>query len=545
MVGFADLFVLPTRAEIKARIITFAEDAGLPVTSWVLGDPSERWIEIAARALDGFLSNITTQAVRAFFFDLNTDPGDAGDLSAVQTPRPGWLSAFGSGWWGVQRGGATYATGSLLVTNAGSTPATFGPFDLSFQRSTVGADGGYPTYRNAEDDAVYTGIGGTLTLAPGASATIPIVCEQIGSYGSASPGEISVVVTQSFGTLTCTNASPLVGSDREERATYITRARQQSAAASPNGPADAYRYAATTGADGNPLQLGNGGGSTTVNRVYVSPDSSEGTVTIYLANPSGPASVEEVASANGNINGILITADDGTIYNPNPIGVVPDGITIGPTVSDPVTGAPGPAAAVATYIGPLKGTARIKAVRGLGAVELISEVHNAIEDAVSAFFSSPDTAPIGGVDQVLGAGVIYTSDIQNTVRDAYPVPVAGQIPTPSLYGVDLTSPATSTTAIALGRVPVYRGPPAISNAVDNGSGLVQIIVASTTGFVDGDFIQIYDVEGLVGGSSDWLTGTWEIDVISATQIDLLASVFPMGGDITSARFSAIIVTVVG
>ncbi|MEK9646432.1 MAG: hypothetical protein VW547_12890, partial [Alphaproteobacteria bacterium] len=90
MVAFGDLLELPTRAEIKARIITYAEAALLPVTSWVLGDPSERWIEISARAIDGFLSNITTQAVRAFFFDLTTDPGDAGDLSADQTPRPGW-----------------------------------------------------------------------------------------------------------------------------------------------------------------------------------------------------------------------------------------------------------------------------------------------------------------------------------------------------------------------------------------------------------------------------------------------------------------------
>jgi hypothetical protein len=544
MVGFADLFTLPTRAEIKARIITFAEDALLPVTSWVLGDPSERWIEISARAIDTFLSNITTQAVRSMFFDLSTDPGDPGDLSADQTARPGWLSAFMSGWWGVQRGNATYAPGFLTVTNTGDTPATFSPFDLTFQRSTAGADGGKPTYRNTADDTIYAGLGGTLTLAPDASATIPILCEQIGTYGSATPGQITVVVTGSFGTLTCTNASPVLGSDREARGVAITRARQQSAAASPSGPSDAYRYACTTGADGNPLQLWNGGGATTVNRVYVSEASSTTAVTIYLANASGPASAEEVSSANGNIWGIEIIADDGEVYNVDPIGVAPDIATLGPTVADAVTGAPGPAAAVATNIGPLKGTARIKAVAGLASVTLIAAIHEANEAALSAFFASPDTAPIGGVDQTAGAGAIYTSDLQNTVKSCYPVSVDGLPVTPLMYGVSITSPAASSTAITLGRVPVYVGPPAISAAIDDGIGGVQITVSTTTGLVDGDSIQIYNVEGLEGGSGDWLTGTWVIDVISATAIDLVGSVFPVSGAIDGASLSAIIVTVV-
>jgi hypothetical protein len=544
MVAFADLVQLPTRAEIKARIIVFAEDAQLAVTSWVLGDPSERWIEISARAIDGFLSNITTQGVRSFFFDYATDPGDAGDLSADQTARPGWLSAFMSGWWGVQRGTATYASGFVLVTNTGATPATFHAFDLPFRRTAPGPNGESPTYRNTVDATIYTGLGSTLTLTPGQAATLPILCEQIGSVGSASPTEIDEVVTQSFGTLTCTNVNPVLGSDREARGTAITRARQQSAAASPNGPSDAYRYASTTGKDGNPLQLWNGGGATTVNRVYVSEASSTTLVTIYLANPSGPATAEEVSSANGNIWGIAIVADDGTVYNADPIGVVPGTATLGPTVADAVTGAPGPAAAVSTTIGPLKGTARTKAVAGLASVSLIAAIHNAIEDALSAYLASPDTAPIGGVDQTAGAGVIYTSDLQTTVRDSYPVPAAGQVPAPTLYGVSITSPAAASTAIALGRVPVYQGPPAISAAADNGGGLVEVTVTSTTGFVDGDSIQIYDVVGLVGGSSDWLTGTWVIDVTSGTTIDLVGSTFPVGGAIDSASMSGIIVTVV-
>ena len=529
--NFADLYTVQTLQQIKARFISISQSAGLAVTSWVLGDPSERWIEVGARAVDAFAANVIVQSVRAFFFDLNTDPGDAGDLSADQTPRPGWLSAFGSGWWGVQRGGQTFATGFVTVTNAGSTPATFAPFDLTFQRSTAGADGGKPTYRNTEDGAIYVGIGGTLTLAPGASETIPIVCEQAGTYGSATPTQIDVVVTQSFGTLTCSNASPVLGADREARETYIARCRQQSAAASPNGPQDAYRYASTTGADGNPLQLYDGSGPTTVSRVYVSSDSATGVVTIYLANPSGPATAAEVSSANGNIHGIAIPDPvSGIVYNPDPIGVVPDTVTLAPTVADAVTGAPGPAAAITRFIGPLGGTARIKASAGISSVTLIAACHLAIEANFSAYMSQ---VPIGGFDQTAGAGTTYRSDFECVVRDAYT----------GLYAIDLDLPTTPTVAVAEGRVPVYQGPPAISAAADNGAGLVRLTVDSSTVLTTGEQIQIYEAD-VSGGSGNWLLGTWTVTQIDPTHVDLQGSAFPGGGVFTSASMSLIIITVV-
>lgn len=540
MVAPADLYELPTRSGIKATIIGYAEAAQLKVTSWILGDPSERWIEIGARMVDGFASNTITMAVRSMFFDYSTDPGDAGDLSADQTPRPGWLSAFMSGWWGVQRGNATYARTIVEFTNDSGAPITLVPFDLTVQRSTAASDGGYPTYRNDVDDSIYTSGGGALIVADGATVEIPIIADQIGSYANASPGEISVVVTQSFGTVTVTNPSAARGSDREDRSTAIARAKQQSAAASPNGPADAYRYASTTGADGNPLQLWDGSGETTVNRVYVSPDSTTGEVLIYLANPSGAATAVEVSSANGNINGLSIAATDGTVYNADPIGVVPDTVSLGPTIVDATTGAPGPAAATPRYFGPIAGTARIKAVPGQTSATLTSAVHDAINDAHDAFFASPDTAPIGGMDQVLGAGVIYTSDIQNATRDAYPVPAAGQVPAPTLYGVDIDVPSGSTSVISLGNVPVLRGQPTISAVAGNGGGFTRLTVSSTTGIVSGSDAQFYDV--VISGLA--LAGTYPVTVINGTTLDLLTLAWPGAASFTSAKMSMIVVTVV-
>lgn len=522
MVAFADLFQLPTREQIKAGVIAIAEAARLAVTTWVFGDPSERWIEINARAVDQFLSNITTQTVRMFFLELATDPGDAGDLSADQTPRPGWLSALGSGWFGVQRGGETFAVGFATVTNAGSTNATFSPFDLTFQRSTVAADGGAPTYRNTSDPSIYVGVGGTLTLAPSASATIPIICEQPGTYGNASPSQISIAVTQSFGTLTVTNASPVLGTDREAREDYIERCRQASAAASPGGPRDAYRYASTTGADGNPLQLYDGSGTTTVNRVYVSADSSEATVTIFLANPSGPATAAEVSSANGNINGIAIPhPDTGVVHNANPIGVVPDTVTLLPTTEDPITMAPGPAAAIATPIGPLKGAAKIKGVPGRATTALIKAAQLAIATGLSTYFQNLE---IGGLDQEAGAGVVYTEDLEDEIRQSY----AG------LYNVELSAPAVANTDILEGHVATLVGPPSISAAANNGSGLVRLTVSSTSGITTGNQIQIYEAV-TSGGLS--LLGTWTVTVIDIDSLDLQSSTWT--GSFTSASMSLI------
>jgi hypothetical protein len=526
VVAFADLIQLPTLEEIKARVIALAVAAGLPVTSWIPGDPSERWTDIIPRAIDAFLSSYTTQAVRMFFLELATDPGDAGDLSPDQTARPGFLSALGAGWFGVVRGQATYAPGVVTITNAGTAPATFSAYDLTFQRSTAGDDGGYPTYRNQTDATVYTGPGETLTLAVGASASIPIIAEQIGSYANASPGEVSIVVTGSFGTFTVTNASPVRGTDREDRALYIDRCRLQSGAASPNGAADAYRYASTTGADGEPLQLWDGSGATSVNRVYVSPDSSTGEVLIYLANPSGPASSVEVQSANANINGITVADASGVVWNANPIGVVPDGIVLGPTVSDAKTGAPGPATAIATSVGFLAGTVRIKAIPGVASLTLIADIHRAIEAAQSAYF---ETVPIGGLDQVGGTGVVYRNDLEVVMKDSYP----------GLYAANLTKPASTTQVIALGHVPVYVGQPEVTAAAESPSspGTVRLTVnKNLTGLSQ---VQIWEAV-TSGGLS--LVGTWNFTWINSTTIDLDGSVWT--GSFTSCSLSAIIVTVV-
>lgn len=418
MPTFEELYTKATAAEIKASILAIADAAQLRVTSWIFGDPSERWIEIVARALDAFTSTIQAQYVRSWFLDLATDPGDEGDLSEDQTPRAGWLSALGESWYGTIRRGQTLATGTLSLTNDDDGSATIYPMEFTFQSSVVQSDGGYPTYRNSPDPTVYTNIDGSLTIAPGATVEIPIVAEQMGSYASAQPGQITVVVTSGSGLFSCTNSSPVIGEEREPADDYRERCRTAADQQSPGGPGNAYRRAATTALDGSPLQRHDGSGSVGITRTYVSTSSSLGTVTCYFADDDGAADAVDVASANANIEGEVL----GEITEP--IGVVPDCVTY----------AGGPAIETTIHVA---GTCKIKARSGV----TTTIVKNAIVAGLTAAFAEFE---IGGFDQVAGAGVVYTVDLEGIVKASY----AG------IYDVSLSSPGGASTAIAFGNVAV-------------------------------------------------------------------------------------------
>jgi baseplate J-like protein/ubiquitin-activating enzyme E1-like protein len=515
--AFEDLYALPTLSQIKSEVLSIATAAELKVTSWILGRPSERWIEITARATELFAATVTTQAVRGFFLDLATDPGDPGDLSADQTPRPGWLSALGASWYGVNRRGQTFATTNELVTNVGSTPATFAPFDLTFERNTANADGGRPTYRNTTDPSIYTGLGGTLTLAPEATAIIPVIAEQAGSYGSAVAGAISTVVTQSFGTLTCSNPSAAVGTDREAPDTYRARCRIAASRLSPGGPGAAYRYASNTARDGSPLQRFDGSGLVGITETYVSSDSATGKVTLYFRDKDGAPDAVDVSSANANITGIAL----GVITDP--LGVLPDAVTPLPTVSDPNTGGPGGAAAIAVPI-TLAGTAKIKARPGVTGSALIALAQQAIAEQLDEI--TFPAIPIGGLDQVAGAGVLYRSDLQDDIRDS----------TDGMYAVNLTLPATSTTAIAEGRVATRVAVPAVSG-VTSSTGLIKITTTAPHGLTTGAAVQIYGVEGTTEAN-----GAWTITSVDATNFTLDGSAF-VHAYVSGGAISRIVLTV--
>lgn len=89
----------------------------------------------------------------------------------------------------------------------------------------------------------------------------------------------------------------------------------------------------------------------------------------------------------------------------------------------------------------------------------------------------------------------------------------------------LTSPATAPTIVPQ--------PTAVSGAASNGSGLIRLTVGSTTGLTSGQQLAVTGVNGTTEAN-----GTWTINVIDATHIDLVGSSFTnaytSGGSAVSA-----------
>lgn len=451
----AQLLQLPDAAGCKASIIAMMQAADPPIdaTAFIFGEPTERWIDATATTMDAW-GQVPTMQARAMFLRLATDPGDVADdgtpdQSADQTPRPGWLSAIGAGWFNTIREDALYATVFVTVSNATGVSVNVKPFDLTVERNYTGADGGSPTYRNTPDATVYTNFDGSVTIANGASKTLAFQADQLGSYGSATASSITILVTQSFGALTVTNPTAALGRDREDRQSYIARCFIADDANAPGGPVNAYKRAATTAKGGGPLLNYSTGNPVGILGAQVLPDSSSGVVTGYFFGPSGAVgSATDVSTANANILGVAIAGNPGLS---DPIGVLPDTVVIGPAVSDPITGV-GFADATNTPIN-VTYTAKIAASKVPGGATPgtyttggsppapVANIFTAIGLAIAKYLVG--LGP-GGLDQVSGAGVVYTSDIQDTIRDAQ----AG------LYNVAVTTPATSSTAIVVGHIAV-------------------------------------------------------------------------------------------
>lgn len=89
----------------------------------------------------------------------------------------------------------------------------------------------------------------------------------------------------------------------------------------------------------------------------------------------------------------------------------------------------------------------------------------------------------------------------------------------------LTSPTASPTIVPL--------PTAVSGAASNGSGAIRLTVGSTAGLTSGSQIAVTGVNGTTEAN-----GTWTINVIDSTHIDLVGSTFThaytSGGSVVSS-----------
>lgn len=409
-----DLLAPQTVAEIRATIAGYAQGAGLIITNWLTGAIGQQLLE----AVDETVANATSAiayVVRSYAsLDTATDPGDYDAFNpdnASLTPARGGLSYYGENTYGTVRDEATFASGYFTFDNsAGIIPRTFGPDSLVFTWTAVSPPSPAPTYSNAADATIYTNADGTVTVNAGETLDIPIRADVAGSGSSAPPSAITLTTT--LINVTGTNALAVLGQDRETAPIYRARCRLAPARTSLGAPPAIYEYLANTNLDGAPL-LNASGNNVNISRVQVTGSSATGIVNAYFGSPTGAPLAEDVTAANENIEVEAFAVPDTITYT----GVAATEVLIAVT-----------------------GTARIKA--GPGVVS--ATVRQAIVDALVAAFP---TFPIGGVDQVAGAGVIYTTDLRSIAATAYP----------GLYDVLTTTPAGASTALAVGQMATYAG----------------------------------------------------------------------------------------
>lgn len=451
---FIDSTLDLTLAAIKQRLIDENQAAGNPVTTYIPGDPTERWLDITPRLVWAVLGGIVGAAFRGIFLDFGTDPGDEGDTAEDQTPRAGFLSARGSGWFGTQRGKATYAVTTVTIQNTGTAPATISggaPTALAFTTTSpepTKSDGGRPTYLATPDPTVYTEVGDTLTLAPSAQVTISIKCDQIGSYGDAGADSL-VCVSQGLGTFTVLSSAVAKGADREAADLYRARCRRAANKLAKGGPGQLYLFAMNTDRNGDPLQRHDGTGPVNIVYGYVSGSSTTGLVTMYVAALNGGAGVDTVDldSAMSNILGLPL----GDITDP--LGVPMDTSTLGPDTYGGSEAFPSgtPRAAKATDVTiDVDYTVKAKAkttglpagvyTKGGSNPDAVDTVFDAIDDALEADILS---AGINGNDWNGSVGYVYQEDLQGTIKGA----------SRGLYDVVVATPAADTS-LALGEFPV-------------------------------------------------------------------------------------------
>lgn len=201
-----------TRAEVEDSIYAAIAARGSATTTWQPG-ATARTIIYGVSIVLSALSHLTALIAKSGF--LEKSEGD-------------WLTLVARYVYGVERDQGTFATGSMVVDNAGGGVYVGGAGELVFLNPTTGK-----TYRNTGDYS----ISGLQT-----GVVVPVQAVELGAASTSAPGTITAFETPLLG-LSCTNPGALVGRDAELDPALRTKCYAKTGSLSPNGPSDAYLYA--------------------------------------------------------------------------------------------------------------------------------------------------------------------------------------------------------------------------------------------------------------------------------------------------------------
>jgi len=264
MTSITDLVVAKTKAVLYSSWLALATGLGVPVTSWEVGDPTDslaQWVteEIAA------LEVVFVDFCKSAFLD----------YAAADSTLYEWLVIVAAQNFGYVARTATYATGTIRLTNTAGGIYTFDIGDLTIKNSVTGA-----TYHNTESGTL---LGGTLSMAT--IIDLAIEADLPGSASTSGVGDIDTMVTTFLG-VTCSNAAVVTGQDAEPATSIVTGCRAKLARMTNGGPKDAYVSVALDSA----LT-----GTTEAIKARSTSDSVTGQVSVYVASATGTVTAPSLA----------------------------------------------------------------------------------------------------------------------------------------------------------------------------------------------------------------------------------------------------------
>ncbi len=346
MIAIEDLITPITEDQFVEHFLTTLESVGLAARSWRPGGVYRTILRVLAATCASF-SDLQVRFIRSGFLELAE--GD-------------WLTFVAYYVYGVSRPESTFAVGPVTLTNSGGGDYTFTAGQFRVFNTALNK-----TFKNV----------GVIALAPMSTATGDFVAVEIGSGSSSAATTIDGVETMYDGQIAVSNAAPILGSDAMADADLRQLCKDSLGARSVFGPRGAYRYAIRTA-------LRNDGSPVDINRMSISPGSSTGIVTVYVASPSGVPTGDDVTAVIANIEA-LARPDTATVLTTAVTGVT---ITRALTIW-------------------------AEKQEGLSAADLVAFADAAIVRLNRDY-------PIGGIRKATSQGYFYADKLEGVVQGSHP-----------------------------------------------------------------------------------------------------------------------------
>lgn len=352
-----------TRQEMESSIYQAMAIVGIDVTAWQSGSFARAMVTAVAIVLASLSSLIALIAQMGFV-----------DFAAGT-----WLTIVAKYQYGLDRIAATFATGTMSLTNAGGGIYSWDPGELTVICGVTGKE-----YVNVA----------AVNLGALATVAAQFVAIEAGSESSAAIGQIATV-NGVPDVVTVTNTTTFAGADAESDPRLRARCKAAAASRSMSGPWQVYQTATLTATKLDGTNAG-------VVAVQVIPNSNNGTVAVSacLADGTLPGTADDRSTVLGAVT-----------YANRCVAPAPVYVSVSAPTLDVIN-----LVVTAAYYTDVRYTQTQLTTRALS--------------ALTSMFAE---APIGGV-QYLGTGYVFATTITDAIQSAAP----GYIPKVTLNVGDIS-----------------------------------------------------------------------------------------------------------